>query len=175
MLRRRRSICFRANLRSENENPCGSRGLEFGGAREGRTPDLLTASQALSQLSYSPNGGPSISALSTNVNDYRVGTGQVVGILAQIMLALKGLRPVIARPDPVGGRGDLKRRGGSEVTCPVRRGGPTSAGSRRYRRIEFGAFSASPKHRFRKKVSLVQSQIGYVESPVNSPIAGLYS
>lgn len=29
-------------------------GLEFGGAEEDRTPDLNTASVALSQLSYSP-------------------------------------------------------------------------------------------------------------------------
>jgi hypothetical protein len=29
---------------------------EIGGAKEDRTPDLLRARQALSQLSYSPNG-----------------------------------------------------------------------------------------------------------------------
>ena len=36
------------------ENPCGI-DVQFGGAKGARTPDLLTASQALSQLSYSPN------------------------------------------------------------------------------------------------------------------------
>ena len=35
-------------------------GLWFGGAEEDRTPDLNTASVALSQLSYSPNGLPAV-------------------------------------------------------------------------------------------------------------------
>ena len=35
-------------------NPCVE--WSIGGAEEDRTPDLLTASQALSQLSYGPTG-----------------------------------------------------------------------------------------------------------------------
>ena len=35
---------------------CGSRTVPVGGGKGIRTPDLLTASQALYQLSYTPNG-----------------------------------------------------------------------------------------------------------------------
>ncbi len=46
-------------LRSEYEVPSATRNasyfiLKVGGAREDRTPDLLRARQALSQLSYGP-------------------------------------------------------------------------------------------------------------------------
>ena len=34
----------------------------IGGAKGGRTPDLLNAIQALSQLSYGPTGGPGVAA-----------------------------------------------------------------------------------------------------------------
>ncbi len=36
------------------KKPAARRALEIGGAKEDRTPDLLNAIQALSQLSYNP-------------------------------------------------------------------------------------------------------------------------
>ena len=46
---------FLSNKTSINTN------IEFGGARRDRTADLLRARQALSQLSYGPNQGTSLS------------------------------------------------------------------------------------------------------------------
>ncbi|MCW3000639.1 MAG: hypothetical protein JWN65_4188, partial [Solirubrobacterales bacterium] len=40
----------------ETTKPPQTRGLRISGARGARTPDLLAASQTLSQLSYGPEG-----------------------------------------------------------------------------------------------------------------------
>ena len=45
----------RSNLLKSENHPARGDPFEYGGAREDRTPDLLRARQALSQLSYGPD------------------------------------------------------------------------------------------------------------------------